>query len=351
MIDYAKITIKAGDGGRGAGSRIPIRRKKYGKANGGDGGSGGNVVFKATNDARGLDKYRFEHFFKAKNGEMGSSNLRRGATAEDLILKVPLGTQIKVTNTDYSFDLTSEGQQVLIAKGGGGGKGNAHLKDEFGRRPYAGNPGDIGEQLDLTLELKLIADVGLIGLPNAGKSTLISKLTAAKPEIAPYPFTTLEPNLGVLDSSHFTVHSSQKKNYDESSTVNREPLTINKTLVFADIPGLIEGASEGKGLGDLFLKHIIRTKILAHLIDLSGGNPENLWQQYQTIRTELKNYSPELAKKREIVVLNKSDLVDEQISSAVLKLFSDHRKKAFVISAEKQTGLTELVREIVKKIK
>src|SRR3989344_3041163 len=245
MIDYAKITVAAGNGG--AGSFRRIKGKRRGKADGGDGGTGGNVFVEATLDLNTLEPFRFVKNYKAKDGQIGFSNLRRGANGGDLVLKVPVGTVVRIgklgklsvsenqsirrsdtlkhrraESSEYSeifFDLVEEGQRVLVARGGGGGRGNAKLRDEFGRRPKAGEKGAVGDVCDITLELKLIADVGLVGLPNAGKSTLLSVLTSAKPQIASYPFTTLEPNLGVLDSSQFTVHSSQKSQKKISESV------------------------------------------------------------------------------------------------------------------------------------
>ncbi len=317
MIDFARIKVKSGDGGRGAGSFHALKGRPYGKANGGDGGDGGNVVVEATADLNTLEKYRFMKSFKAEKGGDGFSNFRKGARGIELILRVPVGTQ--VNTGQVVVDLAELGARVLVARGGMGGRGNAHLHDEFGRRPKTGEVGQIGESVELTLELKLIADVGLIGLPNAGKSTLISKLTHATPKIAAYPFTTLEANLGVLDNS-------------------------GKNLVIADIPGLIAGASEGRGLGHLFLKHIERTKILVHLVDASS--PESLWDQYQTVRFELKNHSAELMKKKEIIVLSKADLATkEQLEKGVLQ-FKSKRKKVLVISAETGQGLEELVASI-----
>ena len=290
MIDYARITVKSGNGGQGAGSFFHIKGKRYGKADGGDGGNGGNVLIEATRDLNTLEAFRYIKDYKAKNGGNGLSNHKRGADGEDLVIKVPVGTVVKISSIKYQisniqprdtsgvgsgspeveelavFDLLENGQRVLVARGGQGGRGNSKLRDEFGRRPRAGETGEEGETCQAILELKLIADVGLIGLPNAGKSTLLSALTKATPKIAPYPFTTLEPNLGVLNSSQLIVDSSQKEN-----TVNRELITVNKPamLVLADIPGLIEGASQGKGLGDLFLRHIERTRVLVHLVDCS----------------------------------------------------------------------------------
>lgn len=364
MIDFARITVKAGDGGGGVGSFRALKGKTYGKANGGDGGNGGNAYIEATGDLTGLDRYRFVKDYKAENGQGGLSNLRRGAMGADLTLFVPVGTLIKVSKVSNEseeskveikkhltplepltlYDLVEEGEKVLVARGGQGGRGNAHLRDEFGRRPTAGEVGEGGERVSLTLELKLIADVGLVGLPNAGKSTLISKLTAAKPKIAAYPFTTLEANLGVMSTD-----------YSLQTTVDGRQKTVDKPakMVIADIPGLIEGASAGRGLGDLFLKHIERTKSIVHLIDVTKGpnepkEPKDLWADYQTIRNELKTYSKELGKKKELVVLTKADLVDDETVAKAIAEFKKHRKKVLVISAQNGRGLDELVKELVK---
>ena len=374
MVDFARITVRAGDGGDGAGSFHKIKGKRYGKADGGPGGNGGNVYIEASADLSTLETYRYVKDYKAQSGQAGSSFRKRGAGGEDLVLKVPVGTQIKVSNVKEElkepsilYDLVEEGQRVLVTRGGIGGRGNSQLKDEFGRRPRAGETGEEGETCQAILELKLIADVGLIGLPNAGKSTLLSALTKATPKIAPYPFTTLEPNLGVLNSSQLIVDSSQKEN-----TVNRELITVNKPamLVLADIPGLIEGASQGKGLGDLFLRHIERTRVLVHLVDCSqlivdsSQNEKNkstvnrepitvnsLWSDYQTVRKELKAYSGELAKKKEIIILNKIDQTDLQVVQGAIAEFAKHRKKVVAISAKEGTGLENLANLIVKATK
>lgn len=324
MIDFARIAVIAGDGGNGCGSFFRIKGKRYGKAEGGDGGRGGDVYVEATRDLSTLEPYRYVKNYKAGNGGVGLSNHRRGADGRDLVLKVPVGTLVKV-HSDYSLitDLVNTADKVLVARGGEGGRGNAHLKDEYGRRPKVGERGQEGEAVSVTLELKLIADVGIIGLPNAGKSTLLSKLTRATPKIADYPFTTLEPNLGVLTFSG--------------------PVIRKNSVVIADIPGLIEGASQGRGLGDLFLRHIERTKILVHLVDVSTSTDK--WQDYQTIRGELKAYygSGELAKKRERIVLTKVDLVDKKTVDAVVASFKKRRKKVIATSAETGEGLAELV--------
>ena len=327
MIDYAKIIVIAGSGGNGCGSFHKIKGKRYGKANGGDGGEGGNVYIEATGDLQNLEKYRFLKEYKALSGQHGLSRRRKGADGEDLILKVPVGTSVKISDAADTYDLANDKDRVLLVRGGQGGRGNRHLKDEFGRRPRTGEKGDVGEKHNLTLELKSIAQVGLIGLPNAGKSTLLSKLTAANPAIANYPFTTLEPNLGVIES--------------------------HERMIIADIPGLIAGASSGKGLGYNFLRHIERTNVLVHLIDLSlsiqtGLDPERLWQDYQTIRNELKNYSKDLIKKKEIIALTKADLVSTNVIESVQKLFASHKKKVKVLSSLSGIGVKELVNELKK---
>lgn len=347
MIDYARITVLAGKGGNGAGSFLSIKGRRRGKADGGDGGRGGNVYMVTTRDLNTLEPFRYKKVYKAKVGDNGLSRMRKGAEGEDLIINVPVGTLIKVKSNKElrkSFDLVREGEKVLICEGGEGGKGNSHLRDEYGRRPLSGGKGQDGDVLKLELELKLIADVGLIGLPNAGKSTLISTLTAARPKVADYPFTTLEPNLGVLDGVSFVVNrSSGKKNSPhDRSTMN------NKRIVIADIPGLIEGASRGKGLGDIFLRHIERTKILVHLIDISQEN--DYWQVYQSIRSELKKYSVKLVKKREIIALNKIDLIGKDQVEVALKDFKSRRKKVIAISSVTAEGCQDLIKQIQKVI-
>lgn len=350
MIDFAKITVVAGKGGNGAGSFFHIKGKRRGKADGGDGARGGNVYLVVSRNLSTLEAFRFAKEYKAADGGNGLSQNSRGAEGADLEVRVPEGTQVKVLGTDVVYDLVEEGEKVLVARAGVGGRGNAHLRDEFGRRPFKGENGQAGEIVALELELKLIADVGLIGFPNAGKSTLISALTSARPKIADYPFTTLEPNLGVLESSLFIVHGSWRRKKDvNKASINNEPLTINKPakLVIADIPGLIEGASEGRGLGDLFLRHIERTKILVHLIDAAAASH---LESYDAIRNELKVYSKELANKKEIIVINKIDLVDKAQLSAIISTFKSKRKRVIAISAKEKLGLSKLVDEIVKRL-
>lgn len=326
MIDFARITVIGGNGGDGSGSFAHTKGKRRGKADGGDGGRGGHVYLQATGDLNTLEPFRYLKEYKGKDGGSGLSQNRKGAEGEDKTVRVPVGTLISVLGVtgefdDSNYDLVEHGQKVLLARGGEAGKGNSHLRDEFRRRPFKGEKGKEGEVVNLELELKLIADVGLIGLPNAGKSSLISKLTSAAPKVAAYPFTTLEPNLGVLVKN-------------------------NKRVVIADIPGLIEGASDGKGLGDLFLRHIERTKKLVHVIDISQG--ENFWKIYQSVRAELRKYSKELVKKKEIIALNKIDLVDEQVWGAIVDEFKRRKKKVVAISTLSGEGLDNLVEQIAK---
>lgn len=337
MIDFARITVRAGDGGNGAGSFHKIKGRRYGKADGGDGGRGGDVYFEASGDLNGLDNFRFVKDYQAERGQNGLSQRRRGAVGEDLVLKVPVGTQITVIGDEgVKYDMVENAQRILIARGGEGGRGNLKLKDEFGRRPRDAERGEEGETVSLTLELKLIADVGLIGLPNAGKSTFLAKVTRANPQIANYPFTTLEPNLGVFDPSKLQDSLIDKKMHGR------------KRIILADIPGLIEGASEGRGLGDLFLRHIERTGILVHMIDVSTQSDK--WQDYQTVRLELIKYSSDLSKKSEIVVLSKVDIADKKNVLDVVTFFKSKKKKTFLLSNQTDEGVNDLMMQIISKI-
>lgn len=322
MIDFARITATAGNGGNGSGSFHHMKGKRLGKADGGDGGRGGNVYLVASTHLNTLEPFRFVKDYKARDGVHGLSKHCTGAVGADLEIKVPYGTLVRVKD-GVNYDIVEGSQKILIARGGEGGRGNSKLRDEYGRRPYKGEAGQIGETVELELELKLIADVGLVGLPNAGKSTLVSKFTSARPKIADYPFTTLEPNLGVMNVGE-----------------------TGKKLVIADIPGLIEGASEGKGLGDLFLRHIERTRMIVHVIDITSGD---VWTDYQTIRGELKVYSKDLAKKKEIIVLNKADLDTEVDNKVKIDIFKKKRKRVFLISAQSGEGLDQLKGEIISK--
>jgi GTP-binding protein len=288
FIDEVDIRVKSGDGGNGC---VGWRREKFvprGGPDGGNGGSGGNVVFIADENFNTLMHFRGRKLFEAENGEKGAGSQMDGAAGADLILRVPVGTLVYNKETDELIcDLSEHGQEFIAAEGGRGGLGNAFFQTSTNRSPHYAQKGEPGQELSLRLELKLLADIALIGLPNAGKSTLISSISAARPKIADYPFTTLEPNLGVVEVD-------------------------GKTLVVADIPGLIEGASEGKGLGISFLKHIERTSALVHLIDCSMFIEEyEVMEAYTTIREELQKYDEELMSKKEIICLTKIDAMTE----------------------------------------
>lgn len=329
LTDEVIIKIKAGKGGDGA---VSFRREKYqprGGPDGGDGGKGGNVVFSVTRDVNTLTFFDNRKEFKADDGENGGKNRCHGGNAKDLILRIPPGTIIYNMNSDQTkyqiVDLTREGEKFVIAKGGRGGWGNTHFSTATHQTPYEANNGTFGQEKTLKLELQLIADVGFIGLPNAGKSTLLSHLSNANPKIANYPFTTLEPNLGVVK------------------------IDDNFSFIAADIPGLIEGASHGKGLGDKFLRHIQRTSVIVHLIDINSMDPA---VDYKIIRDELKKFNPDLVKKKEIVVFNKIETVDgESVKCQVSSIKKVLRKKPLLISAATGQGLKELLFEIKKVLK
>src|SRR5438874_9493574 len=287
FLDEAKVYVRSGDGGNGC---VSFRREKFiefGGPNGGDGGKGGDVIVEAVEGLNTLIDYRYQQHFKAKNGRAGMGKDRHGVSGEDIVLKVPAGTQVYTEDGETLLaDLSAVGQRVVIARGGNGGFGNAHFKSSTNRAPRHANPGQPGEELTIRLRLKLIADAGIVGLPNAGKSTLLAAVSAAKPKIADYPFTTLQPQLGVVGVD-------------------------GREFVLADIPGLIEGAHEGVGLGDRFLGHVERCRVLLHLID---GTGEDAGAAYRTVRDELAAYGQGLAAKPEIVALNKADaLTPEQI--------------------------------------
>jgi len=284
MIDEVIITIKAGDGGNGL---ISFRREKYvpkGGPDGGDGGKGGDVWLECSTGINTLVDFNRLKQIKGENGKQGGTNRKSGKSAEDIVLKVPQGTIIQENDSKVA-DLTKPGERLLIAKGGKGGLGNWHFATSTRRTPYFAQPGEKGEQFAIKLELQLVAQVGLIGLPNVGKSSLLARISQAKPKIANYPFTTLEPVLGVVDPKQWHIDAP--------------------SFVVADIPGLIEGASQGKGLGDQFLRHIQRTKFLVHLVDASS---DNIKRDYKTVRTELGKHNRALLTKPEIVVLAKHDL-------------------------------------------
>lgn len=328
FIDRVKIRIKAGDGGDGV---TAFRREKFvprGGPSGGDGGKGGEIWMESDEGYNTLLHLRYNPEHKAGRGRHGEGSNRHGKDGEDVIVKVPIGTQVFDAETEeLLFDFTETGQRFLAAKGGKGGWGNQHFATPTRRAPrfhYTGRP---GEELELQLELKLIADVGLVGFPNAGKSTLISVISAAKPKIADYPFTTLEPNLGVVDMGEF------------------------KTFVVADIPGLIEGASEGAGLGDRFLRHVERTKLILHLVDVSSISGRNPVEDYEIINRELANYDKNLAMRPQIVVATKIDALDEPERLEKLRLQVEADGKPFMqISAVTNQGTRELVNFVAQKL-
>ena len=325
FVDVAKVFVKAGRGGDGI---VSFRHEIYidkGGPNGGDGGRGGDVIFKATENLNTLLDFRYKPELKAENGVNGGKQNKHGKSGENLIVKVPVGTIVR-RNGDIIADLTENNQEVVIAIGGRGGFGNAHFKSSVRQVPRIAELGEPGEEFEAELELKLLADVGLIGFPNAGKSTFLSVISNAKPEIANYEFTTLTPNLGVAD-------------VDQDS------------ILIADIPGLIEGASKGKGLGDAFLRHVERTAVLLHLIDAYSDDIKN---SYLTIRNELKSYSKELDIRPEIVAITKiegldQDIVDMQIDE--LKKVVSPGTKVMAISSMAHKGLKELLRELNKIVK
>ena len=326
FIDRAKIKIKAGDGGNGV---TAFRREKFvprGGPSGGDGGRGGDVWIVATSDLNTLLHLRYNPEHKAERGKHGEGSNRHGRDGEDVVIKVPIGTQVfDVVTNDVIFDFTEDGQRFLAAKGGKGGWGNSHFATSTRQAPKFHFSGRPGEEKELQLELKLIADVGLVGFPNAGKSTLISVISAAKPKIADYPFTTLEPNLGVVDLGDF------------------------RTFVVADIPGLIEGASEGAGLGDRFLRHVERTKLILHLVDVSSISGRDPISDYEIINRELRNYSASIADRPQIVVATKIDSLDEPERLEKLRERAEQDDRPFIaISAVTNQGTKELVSMVAK---
>lgn len=324
FADSALVVVTAGKGGDGA---LSFRREKFiekGGPDGGDGGRGGDVIFQADENLNTLSHFRHKHELDAENGERGSMRRRHGKSGEDLIVKVPVGTSV-YRDDELIVDLTENGQQMVVAKGGDGGFGNAHFKSSTRQAPRVAEVGERGDTFEARLELKLLADVGLVGFPNAGKSTFLSVVSNARPEIADYAFTTLTPNLGVAD-------------IDESS------------LLIADIPGLIEGAAEGKGLGDEFLKHIERTAVLLHLVDAYSDDPG---KSYRTIRSELEYYSPELVNRREVVALTKIEGLDQEMIThqlAELQAAVPAETPLFAISSLAHTRVDDLLRELVVQV-
>lgn len=322
FVDIAKVMVKAGNGGNGA---VSFRHEIYvdkGGPDGGDGGKGGNVIFEADLNANTLVDFRYKPELKAQNGENGGKRRRHGGKGKELIVSVPVGTVVK-DGEQIVADLTEAGQRVVVAKGGDGGFGNAHFKSSTRQTPRVAEKGEQGEEFELILELKLIADVGLLGKPNAGKSTFLSVVSNAKPEIADYEFTTLTPHLGVADID-------------------------NTTLLVADIPGIIEGAAEGKGLGIEFLRHVERTGALLHLIDAYS---DDITGTYKVIREELKQHSLDLAKRPEVVAITKIEGLDKEIIDDLisqLKTVVDKNTPVFAISSQAGIGTTELLRTLRK---
>ena len=317
FLDQVKIYVKAGNGGHGSPS---FRREKfieYGGPDGGDGGKGGSILLRSERNLNTLIDYRFQQHHKAERGENGSGQNRTGRGGDDLFLKVPIGTQVfEEDNKTLIYDFKKEGDEFVVANGGKGGLGNTRFKSSTNRAPKKFTKGTIGEEYIIWLQLKTIADVGIVGLPNAGKSSLLAAITNANPKIANYKFTTLNPNLGVAS-------------YD------------NKEITLADIPGLVEGAHEGVGLGIQFLKHVERCKALMHVIDITN---EDLEITYQQVKNELRSYSKELIKKKEIIVLNKTDLLDKNETKEIMKNFSKNKESEVVT-------LSTLEKNSISKIK
>ncbi|HNS31599.1 MAG TPA: GTPase ObgE [bacterium] len=323
FFDEARIWIKAGNGGDGC---VAFRRERNiprGGPSGGDGGDGGSVIFAADKNMRTLIDFHFRQHYEAENGQNGSGNNRFGKNGQDLSINVPCGTiitEISESGENLLKDMVEHGERFIIARGGKGGLGNNRFKSATNQAPRKATKGGEGESLHVRLELKLIAEVGIIGYPNSGKSTLISKVTRARPRIAPYPFTTLTPNLGVVDMGE------------------------SRSFVIADIPGLIEGAAEGRGLGSKFLKHVERTKVLLHLVDLSLADPV---ANYHNIRKELIDYGHGLYDRPEIIVGNKTDM---QIPEERIRLFRESFRDSFLISAITGEGVKPLMEQVWRKI-
>ncbi len=330
FIDEVKVLVSSGKGGNGC---VAFRREKFiprGGPSGGDGGKGGDVIFVCANDLNTLVDFRFQQHFEAEDGRNGQGSNCHGSNGKDLVLKLPIGTQVFDEGTGQLLvDMVEEGQTVTIAKGGNGGFGNSRFKSSINQAPKKALPGFDAEELELRLQLKLISDAGLVGLPNAGKSTFLAATTRAKPKIANYPFTTLKPQLGV-------VYIDDKDS--------------KKEFVLADIPGLIENASLGKGLGDKFLKHVERCGVILHLIDASS---DDVVRDYKIIRKELESYDISLKDKPEIVALNKIDLLSEEEikeKTKILKKAVGKNKKVFAISGVAQIGLKPVLRELYEDI-
>jgi GTPase len=324
FLDEAKVYIRSGDGGNGC---LAFRREKFiefGGPSGGNGGRGGDVLAVAVEGLNTLIDYRYQQHYTAQNGRPGMGKDRHGAGGSDIVMKVPVGTQIYEEDGETLLaDLTGVGQQAVLAKGGNGGFGNAHFKSSTNRAPRHTNPGQPGEERTIRLRLKLIADAGIVGLPNAGKSTFLAAVSAARPKIADYPFTTLHPQLGVVGID-------------------------GREFVLADLPGLIEGAHEGLGLGDRFLGHVERCRVILHLVD---GTGEHAGKAYETVRTELEAYGGGLADKAEVVALNKADaLTPEALKQQVARLKRAAGRAPLVVSAATGAGVPEVLRALIKVI-
>lgn len=327
FLDSAKIFLKSGNGGSGA---VSFRREKYvprGGPDGGDGGRGGHIIFIVDSNLTTLSDFRYKHHFQAENGAPGEAVNRSGKDGADLFIPVPVGTLVKNAEThQLIFDLTKPGTEFVILKGGRGGRGNSNFASPTRQTPQFSEKGELGSEIWVELELKLLADVGLIGFPNVGKSTLISKISAARPKIADYPFTTLVPNLGVVDYK-------------------------GQSFVAVDIPGLIEGAHQGVGLGDQFLRHIERTRLLVHLVDVSLFSGRDPYQDYIQINEELKLYNPDLAQKPQIVALSKIDLLENrQVLETFRSKLSGLEGDIVDISAATGEGITDLLNLMIRKL-
>lgn len=322
FYDYAKVNVKAGDGGNGI---VAFRREKYvpkGGPAGGDGGKGGSIILRADEGLRTLIDFRYQTHYKGKRGDHGSGAKQHGRSADNIVLRVPVGTVVRDADTKKLLgDLRHHGQEIVVAQGGRGGRGNARFVSSTHRAPAFAENGEKGEERWITLELKLLADVGLVGFPNVGKSTIISRVSAAKPKIANYHFTTLEPNLGMVR------------------------VDAGRSFVIADVPGLVEGAAEGAGLGHRFLRHVERTRVLVHVVDLSGSEGRDPLEDLAVIRGELERYAPQLNEKPMVIVANKVDLMSDDDRDAALARLSEAypEVRIFPMSAATDSDLNELV--------
>ena len=322
FYDYAKVNVKAGDGGNGI---VAFRREKYvpkGGPAGGDGGKGGSIILRADEGLRTLIDFRYQTHYKGKRGDHGSGAKQHGRSADDIVLRVPVGTVVRDADTKKLLgDLRHHGQEIVVAQGGRGGRGNARFVSSTHRAPAFAENVEKGEERWITLELKLLADVGLVGFPNVGKSTIISRVSAAKPKIANYHFTTLEPNLGMVR------------------------VDAGRSFVIADVPGLVEGAAEGAGLGHRFLRHVERTRVLVHVVDLSGSEGRDPLEDLAVIRGELERYAPQLNEKPMVIVANKVDLMSDDDRDAALARLSEAypEVRIFPMSAATDSDLNELV--------